>query len=91
VTADLVQNAEIFYFTEKDERLSSSRALAYALQLRDAAIAAPTSDVRAAGGVLARILDELARVVRTRYVHAAGESTDDILRAVAGSHGHAWS
>ena len=91
VTADLVQNAEIFYFTEKDERLSSSRAMAYALQLRDAAIAAPSADLRSAGAVLARILDELARVVVSRYAHVTGESTDDILRAAAGSHGHAWS
>jgi hypothetical protein len=88
LTADLVQNTEIFYFTERDERLSASRASVYAMELRDAALKSEEPDLHAAGSVLAQVLDELARVLTDQYPHVTGESTDDVLRAVAGSHGH---
>jgi hypothetical protein len=88
LTADLVQNTEIFYFTERDERLSAARAIGYAMELRDAALRAEAPDVRAAGTLLEHVMDELARVVTDQYPHVTGESTDDVLRAVAGSHGH---
>ena len=87
-TADLVQNTEIFYFTERDERLSAPRAIRYAIELRDAALRSAAADVRAAGTLLGHTLDELARVLTDQYPHITGESTDDVLRAVAGSHGH---
>lgn len=88
VTADLVQNTEIFYFTERDERLSASRATGYAMELRDTATRSDDPDLHAAGVLLAHVLDELARVLTDQYPHVTGESTDDVLRAVAGSHGH---
>lgn len=88
VTADLVQNTEIFYFTEKDERLSASRATGYAMELRDTASQSDDPDLHAAGVFLGHVLDELARVLTVQYSHVRGESTDDVLRAVAGSHGH---
>lgn len=88
LTADLVQNTEIFYFTERDERLSASRATGYAMELRDTATRSDDPDLHAAGVLLAHVLDELARVLTDQYPHVTGESTDDVLRAVAGSHGH---
>ena len=91
LTADLVQNTEIFYFAERDERLSAARAVGYAMELRDAALASGSGEVRAAGRFLASVLDELARVVTDQYPHVSGESTDEVLRAVAGSHGHRLS
>ena len=83
VTADLVQNAEIFYFTDGDERLSAARAIGFVTTLRDAALASPHADVRAEGRQLSGILDELATRLRQQYAHVRGESTDDILAAFA--------
>jgi len=91
LTADLVQNTEIFYFTERDERLSASRASGYAMELRDAAVGSGDPDLHAAGTLLSHMLDELARVLTDQYPHVTGESTDDVLRAAAGSHGHPLS
>ncbi|WP_426322674.1 potassium channel family protein [Microbacterium sp. E-13] len=91
LTADLVQNTEIFYFTERDERLSAARASGYAMELRDAALRSSHPDVHAAGMLLSHVLDELARVLTDQYPHVSGESTDDVLRAAAGSHGHPLS
>ena len=91
LTADLVQNTEIFYFTERDERLSAARASGYAVELRDAALASGDPDLQAAGTLLSNVLDELARVLTDQYPHVTGESTDDVLRAAAGSHGHPLS
>lgn len=88
LTADLVQSNEIFYFTERDERLSAPRAIGYAMGLRDGALRSDDGDLRAAGALLARVMDELARVLTDQYPHVTGESTDDVLRVVAGSHGH---
>lgn len=91
LTADLVQSNEIFYFTERDERLSAPRAIGYAMNLRDGALRSDDGDLRAAGALLARVMDELARVLTDQYPQITGESTDDVLRAVAGSHGHRLS
>lgn len=88
LTADLVQNTEIFYFAESDDRLSATRAIGYAIDVRDAARGSDDADLRAAGALLEKVLDELARVLTERYPHVTGESTDSVLRAVAGSHGH---
>lgn len=88
LTADLVQSTEIFYFTERDERLSAARAIGYAVELRDAALRAGDPDIHAAGTLLQQVLDELARVLTDQYPHVSGGSTDDVLRAVADSHGH---
>lgn len=88
LTADLVQNTEIFYFTERDERLSASRAIGFAIELRNAATASGDADVRASASQLSHVLDELARVLADRYSQVSGESTDAVLRAAAGSHGH---
>lgn len=88
LTADLVQSNEIFYFTERDERLSAARAIGYAMVLRDGALRSDDGDLRAAGAFLAQVMDELARVLTDQYPQITGESTDDILRAVAGSYGH---
>lgn len=91
LTADLVQNTEIFYFAEREERLSAARAVGYAMELRDAALQSGSSELRTQGAFLAHVLDELARVLTVQYPHVTGESTDDVLRAVAGSHGHQLS
>ena len=89
VTADLVQNTEIFYFAEKDESLSAPRALHFALELRDAALSSRGVDVRAEGRVLARGIDQLAHVLRTQYPHLGdGESADDVFGNAARGHGH---
>lgn len=87
-TADLVQNTEIFYFTERDDRLSAPRAIQYAIGLRDAALRSTAADVRAAGEVLGHVMDELARVLTDQYPHVTGDTTDEVLAAVAVSHGH---
>lgn len=88
VTADLVQNTEIFYFTEKDDTLSAPRALHFALELRDAAEGSTSPDVRAEGRVLARGIDELTRVLRSQYPHLKGESPDEVFGSAARGHGH---
>jgi hypothetical protein len=88
LTADLVQNTEIFYFTERDERLSAPRAVGFALEMRDAAARSDREDLRAAAGVLAVTVDELVRVLRSRYSHVHGETTEEVLAGVALSHGH---
>jgi hypothetical protein len=88
LTADLVQNTEIFYFTERDERLAAARAIGYAMELRNAALSSGDPDVRSAGTLLEKVMDELARVLTDQYPYVSGESTDDVLRAVAESHGH---
>jgi hypothetical protein len=85
LTADLVQNTEIFYFTERDERLSMARALGHALELRDAALASESPDVRAAARSLSRVLDELARVLTDQYPHVKGESTDEVFSGLIGA------
>jgi hypothetical protein len=91
VTADLVQNAEIFYFTDGDERLSAARATGFVTTLRDAALASLHADVRAEGRQLSGILDELAARLRQQYAHVRGESSDEILAAFAESHGYGWA
>lgn len=91
LTADLVQNTEIFYFAERDERLSAARAVGYAMELRDQALQSGNGEVRIEGAFLEQVLDELARVLTDQYAHVTGESTDAVLRAVAGSHGHQLS
>lgn len=88
VTADLVQNPEIFYFTEKDETLSAPRALHYSLELRDSALASADADVRAEGRALSHVIDELARVLRGQYPHLAGDSADEVFGSAARGHGH---
>ncbi|WP_404430051.1 potassium channel family protein [Microbacterium lacus] len=88
VTADLVQNPEIFYFTEKDKALSAPRALHYSLQLRDGALASANADVRAEGRVLSHVIDELARALRGQYPHLRGESADEVFGSAAQRHGH---
>jgi hypothetical protein len=88
VTADLVQNTEIFYFAERDARLSAARALAFTIDLRDAALASHSPDLRTAGMVLERVIDELVRVLRAQYPHVRGESPAEVLDHVASSHGH---
>ncbi|WP_194410000.1 potassium channel family protein [Microbacterium cremeum] len=88
LTAELVQSNEIFYFTERDERLSAARAIGYAMVLRDGALRSDDGDLHAAGAFLAQVMDELARVLTDQYPQITGESTDDVLRAVAGSYGH---
>jgi hypothetical protein len=90
VTADLVQNLELFYFTDADERLSAPRATGYAVDLRKAALASPDPDVQAEGRVLESVIDELARRLRKQYPHVRGESADDVLAHVAASHGYGW-
>jgi hypothetical protein len=88
VTADLVQNTEIFYFAERDARLSAARALAFTIDLRDAALASHSPELRTAGMVLERVIDELVRVLRAQYPHVRGESPAEVLDHVASSHGH---
>lgn len=88
LTADLTQTPEVYYFTERDERLSAPAAIRYAVHLRDAAERAPDPDVRAEGLVLRKTLDELARVLRHHDRTLTGETTDDVVLAVARSHGH---
>jgi hypothetical protein len=88
VTADLVQNAEIFYFAEKDETLSAPSALQYALELQEAALDSKSADVRAEGRALSHVIEELARVLRSQYPHLAGDSAADVFASAASGHGH---
>jgi hypothetical protein len=88
VTADLVQNAEIFYFAEKDETLSAPRALQYALELQGSALASTSADVRAEGRALSHVIEELARVLRSQYSHLAGDSAADVFANAATGHAH---
>ncbi|RWZ59268.1 two pore domain potassium channel family protein [Labedella populi] len=91
VSADLTQNAEIFYFAERDERLSAPHAMRFILVLRDAAASSTSDRVRAHGIALANVIDQLARHISDEYSHVRGDSADEILAAVAGSHGHHFS
>lgn len=61
------------------------------MELRDHALQSGNGEVRIEGAFLEQVLDELARVLTDQYAHATGESTDAVLRAVAGSHGHQLS
>ena len=88
LTADLVQNPEIFYFTEKDEGLSAPRALHYSLELRARALSSANADVRAEGRALSHVIDELARTLRGQYPHLSGESADEVFGSAAQGHGH---
>lgn len=88
VTADLVQNPEIFYFAENDEALSAPSALRYSLELRDSALSSTNPDVRAEGRALSHVIDELARVLRGQYPHLGGESADEVFGSAALGHGH---
>lgn len=88
LTADVTQTPEVYYFTEREERLSAPAAVRHALRLRDAAGRSADADVRAEGRVLGSTLDELAHVVRHHYRHLTGDTTDEVLLAVARSHGH---
>lgn len=88
VTADLAQNAEIFYFREHDPTMSMPRAAGYVLQLRDAAGSSEYAAVQMQGRALAAVLDELASVLLRQYPHVRGESADDVLGHVATNHGH---
>ena len=88
LTADLVQNSEIFFFTEEDPRLSPAQGLRFTLELRDSALASEDAGVRAQGRELARIIDELARVLGQQYPRLAGDSTDSVIGRAAERHGH---
>ena len=90
LTADLVQNPEVFYFRERDARMSIPAAMSHVLELRDRALDASDDALRLQGRVLARDLDQLAEVLRRQYPHVRGESTDDVLGHVAERHGHAF-
>jgi hypothetical protein len=91
LTADLVQNPEIFYFRERDSRLSMPAAMTHVLELRDRALIAGDESLRLQGRVIARDLDQLAEVLRRQYPHVRGESTDEVLGHVAERHGHAFA
>src|SRR3546814_5245738 len=88
LTADLTQTPEVYYFTERDERLSAPAAIRYAVHLRDAAERTSDPDLRAEGLVLRNTLDELARVLRHHSRTLTGETTDEVVLAMARSHGH---
>lgn len=91
LTADLVQTPEIFYFRERDSRLSMPAAMTYVLELRDRAVAAGDESLRLQGRVIAHELDQLAELLRRQYPHVRGESTDEVLGHVAERHGHAFA
>lgn len=91
VAADVVQNSEIFYFTDHSERMSAPRAMQYVLALRDAALSSRSPDVQAEGRVLAAMVDEFARMLKAQYAHVRGESTEEVLTDVATEHGHHWT
>lgn len=86
LTADLVQNSEIFYFADESRRLSAPQAMEYVLELRDVAEGSPRAAVRSAGRALAVIVDELADLLKAQYPHVRGESTDEVVTDVAVAH-----
>lgn len=90
ISADLAQNPEIFYFRDRDPRMSMPRATGYALDLRDRTLAASDETVRLQAQVLAREIDALGSLMRRQYPHVRGASSDDILGHVADSHGHTF-
>lgn len=88
ITADLAQNAEIFYFRERDATMSMPRAAGYLLDLRDRALACDSESLRRQAAVLEREIDELSALLRRQYPHVRGETSDEVLSNVADSHGH---
>ncbi|MDX2377452.1 hypothetical protein M4I32_11640 [Microbacterium sp. LRZ72] len=86
--ADLGQNSEIYYFTEKDPRMSMPHAAGTLLTLRDAAERSGHESVRAEGRALRVLIDDLARLLREQYPRTRGESTEAVLRSAAVHHGH---
>jgi hypothetical protein len=90
VTADLAQNPEVFYFGERDPRLSMPRAAEYVLRLRDRALGASDETIRLQGRRLDRELEYLGEVMRRQYPHVTGSSAAETLGHVAARHGHAF-
>lgn len=89
IRVDLTQYAATYYFRESDREASLAATLDHALRLARVGSASDREDVRLAATVLTCVLDDLARVLDSRFLHVGG-SVDDVLAAFAADHRHPW-
>lgn len=85
VRVDLTQNAESYYFSEGDRRVSLPPQLPGALRLARTARQSPHVELRASGAVLETGVDDLAHLLRQQFLDVDG-TTDDLLRSYAEEH-----
>lgn len=84
---DLTQNAEIYYFAEKDPSLALSTAMAESWDIASKAGKTGTGSVQAAAEVLTVATSDLATLLRDQYLQHAEDSTPAVIDAAAREQG----
>lgn len=87
---DLTEYSATYYFRDDDPSTSLAAMLGYAAELAAVGHSAVSAEARLAATVLTCALDDLAVVLRERFLHVDG-TTADVLSAYAADHGHAGS
>ncbi len=85
VRVDLAQYAESYYFEEASPQASLALTIDHAAELSAVALRSPHVDVRLAGDVLGRTLDDLAELLDEQFLRT-GRSRDQVLEAYAAQH-----
>lgn len=85
---DLWQSATSYYFRERDPNGSLAVALPWCAELARRGRAAPDAPTRAAAAVLDVTLDDLAEMLRSRFVRAGAGERDEVLTAYLRDHRH---
>lgn len=83
---DLTQHSETYNFRESDPALALAAQLPYALELRDAARAAASPDVRVSGERLAGALERLRDALVSGFT-VEGDSVEEAVASYAADHG----
>lgn len=86
IAIDLKQYRESYYFRDPESTQSLAAAMPVALELCEAAQAAPTTEVQRAGRVLQLAVDGLAESLEPLL--PSGGTTDEVMAAFAEDHGH---
>lgn len=86
VGVDLTQHSETYNFRESDPALALSAQLPYALELRGAARASASPDVRVSGERLAGALERLREALISGFT-VEGDSVEEAVASYAADHG----
>lgn len=85
VRVDLAQYAESYYFEEAAPHASLALTIEHAAELSAVALRSPHADVRLAGEILGRTLDDLAGLLDEQFLRT-GRDRDQVLQAYAAQH-----
>lgn len=86
VCVDFLHYSESYYFQEEDPGLSLARQLPHALELRDAAGAAASPEVRMSAARLSAALTELSAELADDFISGSGDDPAAVFAAYAADH-----